>query len=267
MKATSNLVRHLAKQQSKPEHHVSNFIHTWWTASKTRRAELALARQEARQEKEQIVLDDYLESIDRRYKRMHSHDNKSKKNDPDTVSNVAWNFLTQTESSSAVEEQRKQEDAIYVLGLAELASKKLLQKHHLPIPESKQQYQQGATVIDVQDNTVIENSNSKVMSKAVPFQLKARPATLVTSAVFCIEIVKNMQKAYMNRLSLISNTAKDAMQLGGKAISATIASAASLITNNGGGVSKYAVHFVSIFAMTLMSKSTALSALRPLTKA
>jgi len=264
MQASASIVREV--QDSKPEHHVSNIFHTWWTASKSRRAQLAVDTQVDTQEKDQIVLDNYLESIDRRYRRMHSHDDKSKKNDPDTVSNVAWNFLTQTENS-AVEEQRKQEDAIYVLGLAELASTKLLQKHHLPIPASKQQYQHGSTVIDVQDNTVIENSNSKVRSKPVSFEPKVRAVTLVTTAVFCIEIVKNMQKAYMNRLSLISNKAKDVMQVGGKAISATFASAASLITTNGGGASKYAIHFVSIFALAVMSKHTTLSALRTLTKA
>lgn len=266
MQASASIAEKV-QQDSKPaEHHVSNIFHTWWTASKTRRAQLAVDTQADTQEKDQIILDNYLESIDRRYRRMHSHDKKSKKNDPDTVSNVAWNFLTQIENS-AVEEQRKQEDAIYVLGLAELASNKLLQKHHLPIPTSKQQYQYGSTVIDVQDNTVIENTNSKVRSKPVSFEPKVRAVTLVTTAVFCIEFVKNMQKAYMNRLSLISNKAKDAMQFGGKAISATLASAANLITANGGGVSKYAIHFVSIFALAVASKNTTLSALRTLTKA
>lgn len=207
-----------------------------------------------------MVMDNYLESIDRRYKRLHSHDRKKTTKDPDTVSNVAsnlaWNFLTQTDSSSAVDEQRKQADAIYVLGLAELASRQLLQKHHLPIPESKWKNHDNSIVIEAQ-SSAIEQSKVDAPSNGVVSVVSPK-TSILASAVFCIQVVKNVQNAIMVPVTRVSNKAKaaviDSVKVGGKAL--------RTIAMNGGGASKYAVHFLSIFAMTLVA--AAISALGPL---
>jgi len=119
-------------------------IHKWWNAiiSKTTKSE-----QESHNESQfespssQVRLDDYLESIDRRYKRLHHNELPV----PATTMpgfTSAWKWLKQgysdgSDSHAHAAKDPKEEDALYVLGLAGLASADLLQKHHLPVPESK----------------------------------------------------------------------------------------------------------------------------------
>ena len=265
--STAKNLQHHQQQAKEPEHHLSNTFHTWWTASKSRRA-LAAAQQ---QESKHVVMDNYLESIDRRYKRLHSHDRKKGRKDSETVSNVAWSFITQTEPNSAVEEQRKQEDAIYVLGLADLASRELLEKHHLPIPKSMWKDHDNSIVIEAQSSVIEKEYVSAVSPKtnSSTSQSTVNASKLMASALFCIQVVKNVQNAYAHPLSLVPSKTKAAIlhsvKVGRNAFGATVAAAANMISMNGGGMSKYAVHFVSIFAMALMT--TTLLALRPLTKA
>jgi len=92
---------------------------------------------------EQENVDAYLEFLDRRYRRLHCDDAKEggksrlKQNDP-PVSKVkgfsALDWLTNGgKNASILTSTRDQEaDALYILGVAGLASQKLLQKHHLP---------------------------------------------------------------------------------------------------------------------------------------
>jgi hypothetical protein len=104
---------------------------------------------------EQFKLDEYLEYIDRRYKRVHAGEvssvklrkqseskKTSKHSEDDKGISTALNWLLQGSSSSsatddcdALCQQQKQRDALEVLGLAGLASAELLRKHHLPVPE------------------------------------------------------------------------------------------------------------------------------------
>jgi len=72
---------------------------------------------------EQQVVDDYLEFLDRRYHRLH--DEKESRFS-------AWNWLMQGSGQEplTVQADHIHDDALYVLGVANLASRKLLQKHH-----------------------------------------------------------------------------------------------------------------------------------------
>lgn len=107
---------------------------------------------------EQDNVDAYLEFLDRRYRRLHSDDrdeevaqqqaqvkkNKTMKNDNQkksgTFSAIDWlvnggnngNDSSDFEDVAARTTRQQQADALYVLGVAGLASQKLLQKHHLP---------------------------------------------------------------------------------------------------------------------------------------
>jgi len=89
---------------------------------------------------EQENVDKYLEFLDRRYRRLHADDEKEQKaqakQSDSQVSKPfsALDWLTNggsinTEVETTTREQ--QQDALYVLGVAGLASQKLLQKHHL----------------------------------------------------------------------------------------------------------------------------------------
>ena len=121
-------------------------------------------------ETEQVNLDEYLEFIDRRYKRMHEDDSGQKvssvslrrqasekggqktfgRKSPSDNNQVEDNGVSTTmdwllQSSTnthdsdcgcdAACQERKRRDALEVLGLAGLASAELLRKHQLPVPE------------------------------------------------------------------------------------------------------------------------------------
>jgi hypothetical protein len=84
---------------------------------------------------EQESVDQYLLFLEKRYRRLHSEEQKKKKklqhSKPMVFSAMDWLL---NEGSSATEQgqpQSQQDDALYVLGVAGLASQKLLQKHHL----------------------------------------------------------------------------------------------------------------------------------------
>lgn len=83
-------------------------------------------------ERKQENMDKHLEFLDRRYNRLHS-DEVSPKSDNGRI-NSAWNWLFEdsgeTEPSPRSFSQM-QDDALYILGVAELASEKLLHKHRL----------------------------------------------------------------------------------------------------------------------------------------
>jgi len=93
---------------------------------------------------EQENVDAYLEFLDRRYRRLHSDDEEEAITQSDSLapkkgkSFSAMDWLTsggknsdRTDSATSEQQQQQQQDALYVLGVAGLASEKLLQKHHL----------------------------------------------------------------------------------------------------------------------------------------
>lgn len=99
---------------------------------------------------QQDVVDDYLKFLDKRYNNLH---NSEKKREP-TLS--VWKWLTNgadTEESSEWNVPRvdAHEDSLYVLGVANLASRKLLQKHQTTSKHLR----------DVINKTVVEE-NQKV---------------------------------------------------------------------------------------------------------
>lgn len=94
--------------------------------------------------KEQENVDAYLEFLDRRYRRLHCDDKEEEKaqtkqqDSPNPEGAKAFSAMEwlakggNGNSDSLVTTRQQQEDALYVLGVAGLASQKLLQKHHLP---------------------------------------------------------------------------------------------------------------------------------------
>jgi len=91
---------------------------------------------------EQENVDAYLEFLDRRYRRLHCDDREeenlkvtqrdsSRSNMGKTFSAMDWLVNGGKSNANEVSSSREQqEDALYVLGVAGLASQKLLQKHH-----------------------------------------------------------------------------------------------------------------------------------------
>jgi hypothetical protein len=84
---------------------------------------------------EQEIVDDYLKFLDRRYHRLH--DDVERKE----AKFSAWSWLMQGNEGSEDQvigtQAEKEDDALYVLGVAGLASQRLLQKHHPAAPTQK----------------------------------------------------------------------------------------------------------------------------------
>lgn len=74
-------------------------------------------------ESQQAVVDDYLEFLDRRYHRLYDDHRPSQSESKFS----AWKWIMQ----NGGQESENRDDALHVLGVAELASERLLQKHHL----------------------------------------------------------------------------------------------------------------------------------------
>jgi hypothetical protein len=83
---------------------------------------------------EQAVVDDYLEFLNRRYQRLHGDVERKKE-----VNFSAWKWLMQEDVEGSQDQglttpEEKKDNAFYVLGVAGLASQRLLQKHQPAAP-------------------------------------------------------------------------------------------------------------------------------------
>jgi len=118
---------------------------------------------------QQDNVDDYLEFLDRRYRRIHSNERKTKSAAPFS----ALNWLRQGSPSrgdvaTSSSQQQQQQDALYVLGVAGLASERLLQKHHL-VSQQKDLAQRKAIheskVMDVEAEVIAKDGASAMLIK------------------------------------------------------------------------------------------------------
>mmetsp|Transcript_17758 Transcript_17758/g.40991 ORF Transcript_17758/g.40991 Transcript_17758/m.40991 type:complete len:377 (-) Transcript_17758:158-1288(-) len=100
-------------------------------------------KQSNTESEEQESVDTYLEFLDKRYRRLHCDDVKEDKtllqqrlgSKSKPFSAMDWLTSGGNDNTNAVTTSPEQQaDALYVLGVAGLASQKLLQKHHLPNP-------------------------------------------------------------------------------------------------------------------------------------
>jgi hypothetical protein len=85
-----------------------------------------LWQQQPTEEPEQLLLDKYLQSIDRRYHRLHDDDKEGS-------IHWTWNWLMTGAADPTNNNSNDPQDALCVLGLVELASDKLLKQHRLPV--------------------------------------------------------------------------------------------------------------------------------------
>jgi hypothetical protein len=128
---------------------------------------------EPERDSQQESVDAYLEFLDRRYRRIHSNeDEQAKKNQqlqqqqplskPKSFSAMDWlmNGSTTAEHHHAAA-AAQHEDALYVLGVAGLASQKLLQKHHLVSPATAAETTSTKTTMDDAIEVNAEEDNVK----------------------------------------------------------------------------------------------------------
>jgi len=81
---------------------------------------------------EQEGVDEYLEFLDRRYHRLRVDEDDPAPSTKRSFS--AWGWLVDKNNGPhCLTHEMQQNDALHALGVAELASEKLLQKHHIPL--------------------------------------------------------------------------------------------------------------------------------------
>jgi len=182
--------RNIENQSNRKDHvqqdHVEVFKLPW---KDTVRGQMKDNQQVSSEIEQQFIVDKYLESIDRRYKRVHQGDTKDHRSQRGFTS--AWAWLIADESFLIEEEnQRTKDDALCVLGLAKLASVRLLQKHHLPITQSQQQSSKGK-------KSMITDARGEDSKMA--FSIRAILATKPLA-----RFLNRMQKAYANRFIIVS---------------------------------------------------------------
>lgn len=99
--------------------------------------------------------DEYLEFLDKRYNSILKDDSAQEPREASRTGFPVLNWLYQTGGADASTRAQKdpEEDALYVLGVASLASKKLLQKHNL-LPEKE------APVVDTMAEPVMSESGA-----------------------------------------------------------------------------------------------------------
>jgi hypothetical protein len=231
----------------------------WW------RSVFQPAPASSHEDEQQQVVDEYLEFLDKRYKRLH--EKEKKKPEPAAKKFSALSWLTADKSDPI--SQQQEEDALYVLGVAELASERLLQKHHGALQQYKRKVPAQETkkddelVIDaesepVEDTDVVLDESSKVR-KALAF------ATLPEAGRKVLRSVSDRRKAL---IAYQEKKVVSALLLAFKTTLDAPVKAARLLWNLGGGKKTIALTvsaFITVFlvvrpvAQAVMSEATSYS--------
>lgn len=158
---------------------------------------------------QQEVVDEYLEFLDRRYRRFNA-----KKDDSIHLPKLDWlrqtsSFLSQDNSDVNKKTQSQcEEDALYVLGVAGMASRRLLQKHHLldAVPTndgflqapSKAAYHQDSIIKD--KSAIITDVSSCDVVEVPPMQqASGKVASVVLTAIRTAKLQRRLFIRSFNR--------------------------------------------------------------------
>jgi len=130
---------------------------------------------------QQEVVDDYLEFLDKRYHRLHDEEEKKE----NQFSAFSW--LKQKQSLS----QDPKQDALYILGVADMASQKLLQKHKKPKSIKAQ---------NAQSTKLAEDVEKRLSSPSTVARAAAAPPALLLKSHRAISKAATMLVAFVNML-------------------------------------------------------------------
>jgi hypothetical protein len=210
----------------------------WWTT-------LFATSSVADVDEEQQVVDEYLEFLDRRYHRLHDDVNQKA---PTQKPFSAWDWLMQDgDWKEPVFDAQKHEDALYVLGVAELASERLLQRHHIPLATQSVALADTQTIIDTQATTVVAPVMPLSSAKSPLFAQPRKPT--VSSVLLRIQAKRRAliyyQEKQLKRLFLA------AMRAIAKAPS-KLGSTAKAVWQHGGGRKTLAISLTVLTALVVV---------------
>ena len=181
-------------------------VSNWWDS-------LLFSNQQSKEDQQQQVVDEYLEFLDKRYHRLHD-EIKQKKQKKSGRGVSAWDWLRNDNGEDQekqiapqpLELNTHQDDALYVLGVAELASERLLQKHRILTPTTPKS---KSVVIETSAELVTECEEPKVASQGL-FGKIAGPGSCVLDRIRSKERVFQMYKRVL-RTNTIRSRIKSIM--------------------------------------------------------
>lgn len=201
-------------------------------------------------DKEQEAVDEYLEFLDKRYKRLHENEKKVAEPAPKKFSALKW--LTGDENDLV--SQQQQENALYVLGVAELASERLLQKHHSALQykrrETAQEKKESPVVIDA----IVENVSQDAVAKD---ETKKRLLGVTLRSIF-----KGISERRQDLIAFQDRKLVSAMTATLKAASKAPVKAGRALLYLGGGKKTVALTASVVFAAFLVIRPVAHAMLR-----
>jgi hypothetical protein len=195
------------------------------------------------------AVDDYLEFLERRYHRLHDDELEPKRPSTGSAKFSALKWLTQeSEVESPEAQQQQQEDALFVLGVAGLASRQLLLKHRRPHSPSDALggIEQPSRVASAAD---LVNEASLPASSAVLYNALDRLQPLARHVLIRRKLLLRYQARQLNAIAALF----------AKAVATGPAKAASALWRMGGGKKNIAVTLTVMAAFSVF-------VLRPLTE-
>lgn len=198
------------------------------------------------------AVDDYLEFLERRYHRLHDEE-QQEQNRPSTgpAKFSALKWLHQgDEAESPVLRQQQQDDALFVLGVAGLASRQLLAKHRRghSTSESLLQWNGAPTATEQPSMAASAGEASLPASAAVSYSALDRLQPLARSVLIRRKLLLRYQARQLNLLAAVA----------AKAVATGPAKAVSALWRMGGGRKNIAVTLTVMAAFSVF-------VLRPLT--
>eukprot|EP00521_Asterionellopsis_glacialis_P007492 CAMPEP_0195281616 /NCGR_PEP_ID=MMETSP0707-20130614/853_1 /TAXON_ID=33640 /ORGANISM="Asterionellopsis glacialis, Strain CCMP134" /LENGTH=361 /DNA_ID=CAMNT_0040340521 /DNA_START=80 /DNA_END=1165 /DNA_ORIENTATION=- len=200
------------------------------------------------EEEKQNQVDEYLEWLDRRYNRIHSDEKESS-------CKSAWDWLMNSPSNKNQEDQSNHEDALHVLGLAELASDRLLQKHPMPLPEEQKTAANADIVIDTTSAviSVMTQGHHPLLSDSAVVL-----SPVVDASIAVVRTMKTRQKA-LDRLK--REKMRMALKFGVRTIQNAPKALARLFKMGGGGKA-LRMTFTTAFALFFIMRPLVITILQ-----
>jgi len=162
-------------------------VRKWWTPFFPSSA-VERPVEEDTEDSKQAVVDDYLEFLDRRYHMLHDDDDQGE------VKFSAFKWLKQGEEAAEPMTQEQHDDALYVLGVAGLASQRLLQRKHQAVASEVAPVPSATKIKQATDAEVVKDDSSAPVAK-----MPAEGALPVAAAIVLARITPVLRGIALRR--------------------------------------------------------------------
>ena len=202
--------------------------------------------QQADEDSEQQFVDEYLEFLDRRYRRLHNEEGEES---PKPFSALNWLKQGSTSRNDALATPQQQEDALFVLGVAGLASRKLLQRHHLHMDADSAVVGSHVSTMEVLDADISESGPVRVLIR-----------NFLVPMMRVLYVAQRRKDIFIrNQMRQMRKFVAGALRITGKTVAEGPLNAARAVIEIGGGKKTIAMTFTTLATMLIL--------LRPILKA